>query len=613
MERLKGETLRILLDCGVPSLRKALQLTIEIAQGLGAAHDKGIVHRDIKPGNVFVTSDGRVKILDFGLARARPPRDSTGGQPATVTDATAPGVILGTVGYLSPEQVRGTEADARADIFALGCVLYELCTGHRAFERDTAAETMTAVLKDDPPDPGVVGRPVPPVVARILRRCLNRSERFQSARDLVFALNCVVEDLQPDHASAVRPPGRRWLRRARSAGLWVAMMAALVLAIVAGTRKVPDAPPAHYERLTFRSGVVVSARFGPDGKSVFYGAAWEGSPARIYQTRLEGGELPLPIPSAELLSVSREGRLAVLIPRRHGCNAWWKTGTLAVTSVLGGTPHELAEGVRGADWAPDGKSMAVVRDVDGASLLEYPMGKTLYERRGGYIMMPRVSRTGSSVAIFEGDVLSGYSVSVIDTSGRRTVLSDGWEDFWSLAWSPDSREVWFAGTKSCEGLGEFSLRRRHAGADVVSSGRPLARWTSWTSQVTGASSPGWWRCVTEHACGGRDQGAERSLSWLAYSWPADLSKDGGSALLNVVSKCTAGSDSPMGPSCGGQTVPGGYTLPTVWSTDACLRTSVQCSSWNPDGSAFSPSLGPAQSLDTEVHGGVCIRGPGLDA
>lgn len=191
MELLEGETLRERLDAGPIPQRKALDWALQVAQGLAAAHEKGIVHRDLKPQNVFVTRDGIVKILDFGLVKLR----ATGAAPgdpsrAPTTPGTRSGVILGTVGYMSPEQVRGLPADHRSDIFSLGVLLFEMVAGDRAFRRDSDVETMMATLRDDPLEGSAAARALPPELSEILAHCLEKSpeERFQSARDLAFAL-----------------------------------------------------------------------------------------------------------------------------------------------------------------------------------------------------------------------------------------------------------------------------------------------------------------------------------------------------------------------------------------------------------------------------------------
>src|SRR5215467_12582807 len=193
-ELLEGEILRTVLDRGALSQRKAIEYGVQIAQGLAAAHEKGIVHRDLKPENIFVTKDARIKILDFGLAKQAQKVTAAASDGLTLTSShTAAGMVMGTASYMAPEQVRGEPADPRTDIFAFGVVLYEMLSGKRAFRRDTPAETMTAVLKEDPPELSDPSHQVSPALDRIVRRCLekNPEQRFQSARDLSFALSAL--------------------------------------------------------------------------------------------------------------------------------------------------------------------------------------------------------------------------------------------------------------------------------------------------------------------------------------------------------------------------------------------------------------------------------------
>jgi serine/threonine protein kinase len=191
-ELLEGQTLREVLADGALPVRKAVNHAVQICHGLAAAHDKGIVHRDLKPENLFITPDARVKILDFGLAKLTHGEPAIAGVTAIPTSPpdTVPGVVLGTVGYMSPEQVRGLAADHRSDIFALGAILFEMLAGRRAFTGETPADTMTAILKEDPPDPPVVEQHIPPALTRLVDRCLEKSPaaRFQTASDLAFAL-----------------------------------------------------------------------------------------------------------------------------------------------------------------------------------------------------------------------------------------------------------------------------------------------------------------------------------------------------------------------------------------------------------------------------------------
>ena len=230
MELLEGETLRDRVSRGAVPVRKALEYAIQIARGLGAAHDKGLVHRDLKPENIFLLEDGQLKILDFGLARsgAPPAAAGVGGTSAgeTVAALTDAGTVMGTVGYMAPEQIKGQGADARADLFAFGAVLYEMLTGRRAFQRDTSAETMTAILRDDPPDLDTIRGDIPPAIDRIVRHSLEKNprERFQTARDVAFALETLSgSNVSSSAAAAVKGDARRrWLRPARPASSSIA-------------------------------------------------------------------------------------------------------------------------------------------------------------------------------------------------------------------------------------------------------------------------------------------------------------------------------------------------------------------------------------------------------
>ena len=242
-ELLEGETLRERLSSGSLASRKAVDYAVQVARGISAAHEKGIVHRDLKPENLFVTKDGRVKILDFGLAKLTRPEtvSGPGTQAPTVTHGTEPGVVMGTAGYMSPEQVRGEAADQRSDIFSLGAVLYEMLTGNRAFRGGSAVETLNAILKDDPAELSQTGREVSPALERIIRRCLEKSreERFQSAGDLAFALGEATSAAASSPATAgVVTPKTMPVSRLLVVGIGVvALLAALVAGNLGGIRK----------------------------------------------------------------------------------------------------------------------------------------------------------------------------------------------------------------------------------------------------------------------------------------------------------------------------------------------------------------------------------------
>src|SRR5881396_2841058 len=283
-ELLEGETLRERLRTGALSARKAVEYGIQVARGLAAAHEKAIVHRDLKPENLFLTSDDRLKILDFGLAKlaaAEGPAAEQDGLP-TATQATAAGIVMGTLSYMSPEQARGQTVDERTDIFALGAILYEMLSGVSAFKRGSSADTMSAILKEDPPELPSDSK-VPPALERIVRRCLEKQphQRFQNASDIAFALEALSGTASHLVDAAVQArPSSRWTQRLVPA---LALVAAVAIGALAGRGLFrSEAPQPKFTAVTFRRGTVFNARFSPDGNSIYYAAAWDGNPIDIY-------------------------------------------------------------------------------------------------------------------------------------------------------------------------------------------------------------------------------------------------------------------------------------------------------------------------------------------
>jgi hypothetical protein len=460
MELLEGETLRTRLVQGPLPVRRAVEIAVQIAHGLAAAHDKGIVHRDPKPENLWLGHDGTVKILDFGLAKqstAAEPGDAT--LAATAEVATGAGVVMGTVGYMSPEQVRGGAVDARTDLFSFGAVLYEMLSGRRAFQRETAADTMSAILKEDPPDlaPAVID--LPPVLDRIVRRCLEKQTlvRFQSARDLAFALEAISSlsssgELRAMAATAGGRPGR-----GRALALGAAALTLVAVALLAGTylgRRGAQRPLPRFEQLSFRRGFVHSARFAPDHQSVIYGGAFDGQPVTLYSTRIGATESrALDLPSADVAGISNNGVMALLLGRHH-VGGWMRVGTLARVPLDGGSPLPILEEVYDADISPDGERFAVVRAAGAAQQLEYPVGHVVF-RTGGWITQPRISPDGRRVACVEhpyrGDDI-GHVV-LVDERGHASRLSGDHNTLKGLCWAASGAEI--LGTSDEDAGGEL--------------------------------------------------------------------------------------------------------------------------------------------------------------
>ncbi len=450
-ELLEGETLRSVLSGGRLPQRKTTDYSLQIVHGLAAAHEKGIVHRDLKPENIFVTNDGRVKILDFGLAKLTHTEER--GQATSVPTATAgtePGVVMGTLGYMSPEQVRGKPADARSDIFSFGAILYEMLSGQRAFRGDSAADTMSAILKEDPPDLSLTNQNVPPGLDRIVRHCLekNPEQRFHSAHDVAFDL----EALSGLSTPRLEPSKARAHARLPSRLMGAAVLAALAIGLFGGRliwRTGPASQPT-FKRLTFRRGPIQSARFAPDGNTIIYSASWDGAPKpEIFSTRLESPEsLRLDLPDRRVEAISRTGEMLVLNPRQFS-TGYAATGILSQAPLSGSTSRELLEDVADAAWSQDGASMVVVRAPQWRYRMEFPAGKVLYETTG-YISHPRVSPKGDAVAFLDhpvfGDDRGG--VAIVDLAGKKKTLSEGWESAQGLAWSPSGKEIWFTATRA---------------------------------------------------------------------------------------------------------------------------------------------------------------------
>jgi hypothetical protein len=574
-ELLQGETLRERLGRGPVPPRKSVEIALQVAHGLGAAHEKGIVHRDLKPENIFLGKDGRVKILDFGIAKLNPVTGRDG--PTFQMAATEPGMVLGTVGYMSPEQVRGENVDARSDIFAFGAILYEMLSGARAFKRNSSIETLGAILKEEPPDLIETMPNVPPTLERLVRRCLekDRDHRFQSARDLAFNLETMTSFSSGGtlpgtvtHATAAHTArqaadigGSPTTRGAALTGTQARMTAtSATAAMPARTRTVGiqkkkqrinrallvllyivsvagagwgawtianrlNAPKGEvaFKRVTFRRGELRGARFAPDGDTLIYSASWEGLPPEVFIGNRRSPEArPLEIPEAEILAVSRSTELAILLRRDRITGL----GTLARVPLAGGMPREIADNVLQADWTPDGQ-LGIIRQVRNRWRLESPIGTVKYETQHD-IRDLRISPDGKSIAFIEPH--GGANDLVIIRDGAPDPIARGWNNgATGLAWSPDGRELWISGTDTSDPpslqavalTGEKRLISRLTGSmklyDISPQGRVLL-------------SNGHWRAALLHKPPG--ESVERDMAWLDWSMLADLSADGKSLLFN---------------------------------------------------------------------------------
>ena len=451
-ELLEGETLRTRLHGGVLSARRAVELALQIAEGLAAAHEKGIVHRDLKPENIFITKDGRVKILDFGLAKIAPagPAANAAQTLTSVQVAlTEAGQVLGTAGYMSPEQVRGMTVDHRSDIFAFGAIFFEMLSGKRAFSRDTAAETMTAILKEDPPELTELNRNISPALERIARHCLEKSpdQRFQSARDLAFDLDALSKHSGSSVGQVAKPSSMQNLRRFQVPITVLLVAIAAGLGYMLGHRQKPSSEVT-YHQLTFRKGTVLSARFAPDNRTIIYAAAWGGSPPELFSTRQDSIESrPVGLNQVDLLGISSQGEMAVSLKPATLPGLFGTVGTLGRTPLTGGTaPREVLENVEWSDWSPDGSSSLVVRTVNKDNRIEYPVGKVVYKVAAPtWISHPRISRDGKRIAFclhpVRGD--DRGSITIINADGSNVKSFGDFASLYGLAWSPKDDEVWF--------------------------------------------------------------------------------------------------------------------------------------------------------------------------
>jgi hypothetical protein len=545
-ELLDGESLRHRLSRGRLPLRTALEIGEQLAEGLGAAHARGVVHRDVKPENVFLTSGGRAKLLDFGIAKLTAPRVIEGTRNLLDTTlapegvGTRPGAVLGTPGYMSPEQVRGDPVDARTDIFSLGTVLYEMLAGGPAFPAKSLIESGHAILESEPPS---LPESVPPSVDLLVRRCLEKepARRFQSAADLAFDLGAATAPTSGKARAIVPRASSSWVTRLTLLGGVLALVAVTALTTRSISRRLDAPEPLTFERITFRDAVIGGARFTPEGRVVF-SASFERMPEEVYgYAPGSPGFQPLGLRSALLAAVSlKTGELGVLMgPRTFRLT--WHDGTLARVPAVGGVPRELAQDVAWADWTGSGELAAARRGPGNRMWIERPLGTKVWEGPDS-ISFLRCSPDGEQLAFLHlPHEWAGNEITVLDRSNTPHVVRTspaGSAPPVSLAWTPDGKRLRFtapdrSGTRlsSLSPQGDVRLLYRFPDfrllQDIAPDGTMLFSAFD-VSRHVAVMHPG--------------QASQRELAWLRNPGIIDLSVDGRTLLFLDVEGWGGGSE-----------------------------------------------------------------------
>ena len=526
MELVSGEDLKTRLLRGPVPLEEALAIARQVSEALEHAHEHGVIHRDLKPANIMVDEDLKVKVLDFGLAKALQANpesyDPDSSPTVSALHETAAGTIMGTAGYLSPEQARGRKLDQRTDIWSFGCVLFELLTGQQVYQGDTVSDIIVGILRNEP-EWNLLPGTTPPAVRRLLRRCLakDRRQRLSSIADARLELDDAIREPEPaEEKMQVKKIG--WVRQAAPVAAALLVAGAFLL-----TFWPRPAPPVTYQRLTYERGTVFSARLSPDGQTMVYSAAWEGSPVELYLQPLKDAQ-PIAIkPSgSRILSISNRGELAILLAAsdQRGTSESFDGSPLAVIPMTGGTPRVLEDMVAGADWEPAGDALVIVRILNGRSQLEYPRGNVIYSSTG-WIRCPRFSPDGRLIACFLHPVRFNDRgvVAIVDLDGNHSILTDELENLNTLAWSPDASEILFAaragaGSDAIYAVSPDKSIRKLASypgdvelLDVNSSGTAILNLRNFKIEMVGCSAA---------------ESPEVNLTWHGFSAATDISADG---------------------------------------------------------------------------------------
>jgi Tol biopolymer transport system component len=478
-ELLEGETLREQITRGRMAVRKAIDYGIQIARGLAAAHEKGIVHRDLKPENLFVTKDGRVKILDFGLAKLTQLQSNSEHNGLTLTEGTEAGMVMGTVGYMAPEQVRAEVADHRADIFAFGAILYEMLAGRRAFEKPTSPETMTAILNEDAPGISQVAANVSPAMQRVVHRCLekNPEQRFQSASDLAFALDALSETSGSSTVFSTKDAGGRSLPTFVGEHKFATMVGLVVIGLAIGiavysarilrAKNVPRAKMTH-SQFTF-SGDAYEPAISPDGLFVAYVSRKYGEPQKLMVQASNGAELEL--------ARDREVRYPRWSPDSSEV-LFGREDSISLVSRLGGASRLMGDGAVACWFASDGSQIVMARYMNGWGF----RGVRLVNELTGEAKDRRLSQYDRLYDI-DCSIRAGLILAVVTMSDRFQVrifkpdgsaeskLVEESDEIYSARWSPAGDSIYYLhGKGSTRELSKVSVTRSGAGPEVLADG-----------------------------------------------------------------------------------------------------------------------------------------------